>query len=75
MEADFISATYFTLGLNLVFTLITVIASVILLLAIDKILLKNVNLQEEIKKGNVAASIFASSIMLFIAIIVGMGIH
>ena len=75
MEADFISATYFTLGLNLIFTLITVIASVILLLGIDKILLKNVNLQEEIKKGNVAASIFASSIMLFIAIIVGMGIH
>jgi len=75
MEADFISATYFTLGLNLIFTLVTVVASVILLLGIDKILLKNVNLQEEIKKGNVAASIFASSIMLFIAIIVGMGIH
>jgi len=75
MEADFISATYFTLGLNLIFTLITVVASVILLLGIDKILLKNVNLQEEIKKGNIAASIFASSIMLFIAIIVGMGIH
>ena len=75
MEADFMSATYFTLGMNLGFTLITVVASVILLLAIDKILLKDINLQEEIKKGNIAASIFASSIMLFIAIIVGMGIH
>ena len=75
MEADFISATYFTLGMNLIFTLITVVVSVALLLAIDKVLLKSIDLQEEIKKGNIAASIFASSIMLFIAIIVGMGIH
>ncbi len=75
MAADFISTTYFTAGLNLLFTLVTLIVSVMLLLLIDKILLKNIDLQEEIKKGNVAASIFASSIMLFIAIIVGMGIH
>jgi uncharacterized membrane protein YjfL (UPF0719 family) len=75
MEADFLNATYFTLGLNLLFTTITLIISVLLLLGVDKILLRDINLQEEIKKGNVAASIFASSIMLFIAIIVGMGIH
>lgn len=75
MEADFISATYFSLGMNLVFTLVTVVISVALLLAIDKVLLKNIDLQTEIKNGNIAASIFASSIMLFIAIIVGMGIH
>ena len=75
MEADYFSATYLALGLNLVFTLITLVFSVILLLGIDKILLKNIDLQREIKEGNVAAAIFASSIMLFIAIIVGMGIH
>jgi len=75
MEAEFISATYFTMGLNLVFTFITLVISVVLLLGVDKILLKNIDLQNEIKKGNIAASIFASSIMLFIAIIVGMGIR
>lgn len=75
MEAEFISATYFTLGLNLLFTLITLVASVILLLGVDKILLKEIDLQKEIKNGNIAAAIFASSIMLFIAIIVGMGIR
>lgn len=41
METEFISATYFTLGLNLLFTLITLVASVILLLGVDKILLKD----------------------------------
>jgi len=75
MEAEFISATYFTMGLNLVFTFITLVVSVVLLLGVDKILLKNIDLQNEIKKGNIAASVFASSIMLFIAIIVGMGIR
>ncbi|WP_373004253.1 DUF350 domain-containing protein [Sulfurimonas sp.] len=75
MEAEYLSATYLTLGLNLAFTLVTLVFSVILLLAIDKILLKNIELQTEIKNGNIAAAIFASSIMLFIAIIVGMGIH
>lgn len=75
MESEFLNATYLTLGLNLLFTLVTLVVSVILLLAVDKILLKDINLQTEIKNGNIAASIFASSIMLFIAIIVGMGIH
>jgi len=75
MEAEYLSATYLALGLNLAFTLVTLVFSVILLLAIDKILLKNIDLQTEIKNGNIAAAIFASSIMLFIAIIVGMGIH
>ena len=75
MEAEFISATYFSMGTNLLFTLVTLVFSVILLLGVDKILLKNINLQEEIKNGNIAAAIFASSIMLFIAIIVGMGIR
>ena len=75
MESEFFSATYLTLGLNLLFTIVTLIVSVVLLIFVDKLLLKDINLQKEIKEGNVAASIFASSIMLFIAIIVGMGIH
>jgi len=75
METEFFSATYLALALNLIFTIITLIVSVVLLLGVDKILLKDINLQNEIKNGNIAAAIFASSIMLFIAIIVGMGIH
>ncbi len=75
MEAEFINATFFSLGVNLMFTLITLVVSVLLLLGVDKILLRGIDLQSEIKQGNMAAAIFASSIMLFIAIIVGMGIR
>jgi len=73
MEPQFLNATYISLAINLAFSLVTLLMSILLLLMVDKILLKDINLQEEIKKGNVAASIFASSIMLFIAIIIGMG--
>ncbi|QSZ42187.1 DUF350 domain-containing protein [Sulfurimonas aquatica] len=75
METDFIEATYFAIGMNLGVTFVTLVASVIFLLVIDKVLLKNIDLQSEIQKGNIAAAIFASSIMIFIAIIVGMGIR
>jgi uncharacterized membrane protein YjfL (UPF0719 family) len=75
MESEFLNATYLTLGLNLLFTVITLVVSVLLLIGIDRVLLRQIDLQKEIKEGNVAASIFASSIILFIAIIVGMGIH
>ena len=73
MESQFFQTTYISLAINLAFTLITLFVSVIVLLMIDKLLLKEIKLQEEIKNGNIAASIFASSIMIFIAIIVGMG--
>lgn len=75
MESEFLNATYLTLGLNLLFTVVTLIVSILLLIGIDRVLLKQIDLQKEIKEGNIAASIFASSIILFIAIIVGMGIH
>jgi len=49
--------------------------AIIFLLLTDKILLKNINLQEEIKKGNIAAAIFASSMIIFIAVIIASGIQ
>jgi uncharacterized membrane protein YjfL (UPF0719 family) len=47
--------------------------SVIALLVIDRKLLKNISLEDEMKKGNVAVAIFASTILLFVALIVTFG--
>ncbi len=58
------------LGMNLVYTVLALIVGVIALKYIDNKLLKNIDIEEEIKKGNVAASIFGSTILIFIAIIV-----
>jgi uncharacterized membrane protein YjfL (UPF0719 family) len=49
------------------------VVGVYALLWIDKKLLKNVDLEEELKKGNLAVAIFASTILIFIAIMIAFG--
>jgi uncharacterized membrane protein YjfL (UPF0719 family) len=46
----------------------------VVLLAIkifDNLILKQIDLEEEIKKGNIAAAIFSSTLLIFVAIILG----
>ncbi len=43
------------------------------LLWVDKKLLKSVDIEDEMKKGNIAVSIFASTILIFVAVIVAFG--
>ncbi len=73
MEFDFLGATIINLTINIIFTLIALFIGVKALLFVDDKLLKSIDLQEEIKKGNIAVSIFASSILIFVALIVTFG--
>ena len=74
MTADFLTATFFNMGLNIVQTLIALIVGVLGLQFIDKILLKHIDIEEELKKGNLAVSIFASTILLFVALVTVFGL-
>lgn len=74
MEMEFFSASLINLLLNLSYTIIALIVGVYALLWIDKRLLKNIDIEEEMKKGNLAVSIFASTILIFVAIIVASGL-
>ena len=74
MELQFLFATLFNLGINLVYTIIALFLGVGALLIIDKRLMKNVDIEDELKKGNIAIAIFASTILLFIALIVSFGL-
>ena len=58
------------LGINLVYALITLLVSVFALVIIDKYVFTKIDFIEEIKKGNVAASIFQSTILIFIGLVV-----
>ncbi|PCI65310.1 MAG: DUF350 domain-containing protein [Gammaproteobacteria bacterium] len=58
------------LGINLVYALITLLVSVFALVIIDKYVFTNIDFIEEIKKGNIAASIFQSTILIFIGLVV-----
>jgi uncharacterized membrane protein YjfL (UPF0719 family) len=73
MEFDFLGASLVNLTINLIYTLVALFVGMKALLIIDDKLLKTIDLQEEIKKGNIAVAMFASSILIFVAIIVTFG--
>lgn len=74
MELEFITATLFNLGVNLIYTFLALLIGILSLIVIDKKLLKHVDIESELKSGNIAVAIFASTILLFIAIIISFGL-
>lgn len=74
METEFIIATMFNLGVNLAYTIVALVLAVAALILIDRVLLRDVDIQEQLQQGNVAVAIFASMILLFVALIVSFGL-
>jgi uncharacterized membrane protein YjfL (UPF0719 family) len=70
MEISSIQQTLTFLGINLIYALLTLIVSVLALVIIDKYVFTQIDFIEEIKKGNIAASIFQSTILIFIGLVV-----
>jgi len=73
METDFLSITAINLGINLIYTIVALIVSLMALVVVDKKLLKGISIEEEMKKGNMAVALFASTALIFVAIIVTFG--
>ena len=74
MEWDFINAGLINLVINLCYTLVALFVALLALLIADKYLLKNVDIQQELKNNNISVAVFASSIMLFVALIICFGL-
>ena len=70
MEISSLEQTLTFLGINLAYALITLLVSVFALVIIDKYVFTKIDFIEEIKKGNIAASIFQSTILIFIGLVV-----
>ncbi|AFU99283.1 DUF350 domain-containing protein [Simiduia agarivorans] len=73
MQWDFLLATLMNLSVNLVYTLVALFVGVKALMLIDDKLMKHISFEQELKNGNVAVAIFASSILIFVALIVTFG--
>jgi len=73
MGTEFFSASMINLLINLCYTIVALVVGVYSLLWIDKRLLKNIDFEGELKKGNLAVAIFASTILVFVAIIIAFG--
>ncbi|WP_345552254.1 DUF350 domain-containing protein [Microbulbifer aestuariivivens] len=71
---EFITATLFNIGINILYTVLALFIGIVSLMLIDKKLLRHVDIEGELKKGNIAVAIFASTILLFVALIISFGL-
>ncbi|NND83158.1 MAG: DUF350 domain-containing protein [Gammaproteobacteria bacterium] len=74
METEFLIATLFNLGVNLLYTVVALVIAVVALTWVDRKLLKDVDIQQQLQNGNIAVAIFASTVLLFVALIVSFGL-
>lgn len=74
MEAQFFLSTLIQLGINLIYTLFALLVGVIALKIVDNVLLKDVDIQKQLQNGNMAVAVFASTILIFVALIVSFGL-
>ena len=70
MEITSIEQNTIFMLINLGYAVISLFVSVIALVIIDKVIFKQIDFTEEIRKGNIAVAIFQSMILLFIGIVV-----
>lgn len=75
MESAFINASLINLALNLSYTVISLFVAVAAMLIIDKLLLKKLDIQQELANNNVAVAIFCAALMIFVALIICFGLQ
>ena len=71
MDFEFVSASLVMLLVNLIYAVVALFVGLLAIRLFDKVLLKKIDLEEEVKKGNIAAAIFSATLLLFVAIILG----
>ena len=74
METGFFFATLFNLFMNIFYTIIALAVGLLALQVVDRQLLKSLDIQEELKNNNMAVAVFASTVLLFVALIVSFGL-
>jgi uncharacterized membrane protein YjfL (UPF0719 family) len=74
MDDAFWKATAITLAINLVYTVVALLVGVAAVRGVDRYVYTEIDFVEEIKKGNIAAAIYAGVLLLFVAIILSSGL-
>lgn len=75
IDTTFLSTTALNLLINLVYAIAVFGVAFLTFLWSDRVLFKNIDFIEEIKRGNMAAAVFASVKLLFIAIVVAAALN
>lgn len=75
MEVSTLHQTILNLLISLGYAIATLLVSVVTLYLVDHYLYRKIDFIEEIRKGNIAASIFYSVLLIFVAVIVTVAIN
>jgi len=75
MEVTTLNQTVLNLLISLAYAITTLLVSVVTLYLIDHYVYRKIDFIEEIRKGNIAASIFYSVLLIFVAVIVTVAIN
>jgi uncharacterized membrane protein YjfL (UPF0719 family) len=68
-ELSLIRASALSLGVHLVFGIVALFVGSIAIKLVDRWILKRIDLEEEIARGNLAAAVFAGSVWIALALI------
>ena len=68
-ELSLIRASALSLGIHLVFGIVALFVGAIAIKLVDRWILKRIDLEEEIARGNLAAAVFAGSVWIALALI------
>jgi ABC-type tungstate transport system substrate-binding protein len=71
MEITTLQQSTLYLGINLAYAIVALLVGVIAIRAIDRWIYTGIDFEAEIKKGNVAAAIYKSALLLFVALVIG----
>ena len=71
-DSTFYIATLINLGINLTYTIIALVCGLVTFKIFDKYFMPEIDFIHEIKNGNLAASIFASTVLIFVAVVTGL---
>ena len=70
MEITTVQQSMLYLGINLVYAIMALLVGVIAIRAIDRWLYTRVDFEDEIKRGNIAAAIYKSALLLFVGVVI-----
>ena len=74
MEPEFFVASLINLLINMSYSLLGILVSVYVLFWVDRKLLRTIDIEAQLKAGNIAVAIFAAAVLIFVAIVMAFGL-
>jgi len=71
--SELITVSATTFAMHLVFAIVALVVGALAIAAIDKLVLRRLDLEAEISRGNLAAAVYAGAIWLALALILALG--